>query len=69
MPFKKDPNEIGVLWMKTNAKGHWFSGTINGTAVVVFATNSTNPKAPTHRVLIAQKKEDMAPATQLDEDF
>jgi hypothetical protein len=57
MPFEKDPSEIGVLWEHSGAKGQWFSGKINDVSVVVFATNSKSEKAPTHRVLIAKKKE------------
>lgn len=57
MPFEKDPNEIGALWEHSGAKGQWFSGTINGTKVVIFATNAKGEKAPTHRVLISKKKD------------
>ncbi len=57
MPFEKDPNEIGVLWNKTSAKGSYFTGMINGENVVVFAIKSDNPKAPNWRVLKAQPRE------------
>ena len=51
MPFEKDPNEIGVLWEKSSAKGPYMSGEINGVKVVVFPINSKNDKAPNWRVL------------------
>jgi uncharacterized protein (DUF736 family) len=61
MPFEKDPNEIGALWVHDGNKGQWFSGsvTVGGTTtkIVIFATNAKGEKAPTHRILIAKKKE------------
>ncbi len=60
MPFERDPNELGVLWKKTGRRGEYFTGKIGDQGVVVFATNSTNAKAPTHRILKAQPKQDSA---------
>lgn len=51
MPFDKNPDEIGALWVKSSAKGDYMTGEINGEKVVCFARNSTNPKAPTWTVL------------------
>lgn len=61
MAFEKDPNEIGCLWEKSSAKGQYFTGTINGEPVVVFAVKSTNPKAPNWRVLKAKPKDGDSP--------
>ena len=56
MPFEKDPNEIGVFWEKTGAKGRYLSGTVNGESVVVFPIDSKNSKAPNWRVLRSVKQ-------------
>lgn len=58
MPFEKDPNEIGALWLRSGNKGDYLTGEINGQAVVCFAINSKNPKAPHWRVLKSQPRED-----------
>jgi hypothetical protein len=65
MPYTpNDPNEIGFLYAKTNDRGTWFSGKINGESVVVFANRKTKDTQPDYRVLKAQKKEDRpAPAS------
>lgn len=34
--FKKNPNELGCLWIKSSSRGEYLSGTINGQSVVVF---------------------------------
>jgi hypothetical protein len=56
--FKKDPDEIGVLWAKEGRRGPYMTGTINGVGVVVFATNAKSDKAPTWRVLKAKPRDD-----------
>lgn len=56
----KDPNEIGALWVKSGPKGDYMTGTINGEAIVAFAMQSTNPKAPQWRILKARPKADRA---------
>lgn len=67
MPFEKDPNEIGALWKKQGAKGEFLTGEIAGIGpVVVFAVNSSNPKAPNYRVLKA-KPRDEQPKAETDE--
>lgn len=60
MPFKKDENEIGVLWARTSAKGDYMTGEIAGQQVVLFPVKSTNPKAPSWRVLKSMPKKDPA---------
>ena len=52
-----DPNEIGALWDKTNARGPYMTGVINGERVVVFQHDGKgNAKAPNWRVLKARPK-------------
>lgn len=44
-------NEIGALWERTSSKGTtYWTGKVNGVDVVIFASRSDNPNAPTHRV-------------------
>lgn len=71
MAFEKDPNEIGVLWMKPSAKGDYMTGEVNGVAVVCFAVKSSNPKAPSWRVLKSQPKGERpaAPASTAVADY
>lgn len=59
MPFERDENEIGALWIKTSRNGNEFmSGTINGQDVVVFRnTNKRSEKAPDWRVMKSQPRE------------
>ena len=58
MPFEKDPNELGVLWEKTSARGTYFSGMIGDQAVVVFHNDKKAPgsKAPDFRILKQKPK-------------
>lgn len=58
MPYEKDPDEIGSLWLKTGRKGDYLTGEVNGVKVVCFAINSKNPKAPTYRVLKSKPKDE-----------
>lgn len=51
MPFKKDENEIGALWVRAGANGEFLSGQVNGQDVICFKTKSNNPKAPAWRVM------------------
>jgi hypothetical protein len=51
LPFEKDPNEIGALWLKSGNKGEYMTGVIDGVNVVCFAVKANSPKAPTWRVL------------------
>ncbi len=58
---KKNPDELGALWLKDGAKGPYMTGTINGQAVVCFKNKSDNPKAPAWRVLKSRPKADVQP--------
>jgi uncharacterized protein (DUF736 family) len=56
MPKKED--EIGALWLKTSARGDYFTGTINGVKVVVFANGyKTEEKQPDWRVYKSTPRE------------
>jgi uncharacterized protein (DUF736 family) len=51
-------NEIGALWEKTSAKGTtYWTGNVNGVAVVIFRSAGDNPKAPTHRVYKSEPRQ------------
>lgn len=54
---KKNEDEIGALWSKQSSRGEFFTGTILGQPVVVFAANSKSPKGPTWRILKAKPRE------------
>lgn len=54
---EKDPNEIGALWERQGSKGLFLSGQINGEDVICFRISSSNPKAPSWRVLKSQPRE------------
>ena len=61
MPYERDPNELGVLWSKTSARGEYFTGTleIDGVKqqIVVFKNgNKKSEKAPDWRILKSQPK-------------
>lgn len=58
--FKKDESEIGALWAKQGPKGEYFTGTINGVAVVVFHNTKKAPgsKQPDLRVLKSRPKDE-----------
>lgn len=59
MAFEKDPNEIGSFWLKEGRKGEYLTGKIDGIGdVICFPVNSTNPKAPTWRVLKSTPREE-----------
>jgi hypothetical protein len=57
MSYEKNPDELGALWLKRGAKGDYMTGEINGVKVFCTPTNSSNPKAPTWRVMKSQPKE------------
>lgn len=71
MPFEKDPNDIGALWLKSSARGEYMTGTINGVAVVVFQNTKKTPgsKQPDWRVLKSQLKGERTTATDPDVNF
>lgn len=56
--FKKDPNELGVLWIKTSGRGEYMTWTINGEPVVVFRNEhkKDSNKAPDWRVMKPKPK-------------
>ena len=51
MPFEKDPDELGALWVKNGQRGEYMTGVINGVNVVCFRTTKGGEKAPTWRVM------------------
>ncbi|WP_306523442.1 hypothetical protein [Gemmatimonas sp.] len=55
---KKDPNELGALWLRQSAKGEYLTGTINGVPVVCFLNRhkKDGDNKPTWRVLKSQPK-------------
>lgn len=66
MPFEKDPNDIGALWIKTGRKGEYMTGTItiNGEVIKIVAfpnTRKANEKHPDWRLLKSVPKEDVQP--------
>lgn len=56
---KKNPDELGALWMKTSARGEYMTGTISGVAVVLFKNDrkTEGSKQPDWRVLKSKPKE------------
>lgn len=58
MPYEKDPNEIGALWVKAGRKGEFLSGTINGEQVVCFRNDRKTGKQPDWRVLKSQPRDE-----------
>lgn len=58
MPYEQNPDEIGVLWQKTSAKGTEFmSGKINGVDVVCFRADKKSEKSPDWRVLKSKPRD------------
>jgi uncharacterized protein (DUF736 family) len=58
LPHDRNPDEIGALWSKSGARGEYFTGTVNGQAVVVFRNDrkADGSKAPDWRILKAKPK-------------
>lgn len=60
--FKKDPNEVGALWLKETNGTTFLSGKIDvtvdgGTRIVIFKTKSkSHDKQPDYRILKATKQ-------------
>lgn len=68
MPYEKDPNEIGALWIKTSSAGkEYMTGTVNGERVVIFRAKKGSDKSPDWRVLKSVPK-DSAPARSEADD-
>lgn len=57
MSYEKNPDELGALWLKRGGKGDYMTGTINGVNVLCTPVQSSNPKAPTWRVMKAKPRE------------
>jgi len=55
--IKKNPDELGALWVKTSARGEFMTGTINGVAVVCFKNDRKTGNQPDWRVLRAKSRE------------
>lgn len=66
MPFEKNPDEIGALWLKTGAKGEYMTGEIGGVKVVCFKNTraENSEKAPAWRVLKSKPQGERAPARE-----
>lgn len=59
MPYEKDPDELGALWIRTGARGEFLSGVINGQDVVAFRnTVKKSHKQPDYRVMKSRPKPD-----------
>jgi hypothetical protein len=64
---KKNPDELGALWLKSGNRGEYMTGTIEGIGpVVCFRNSSDNPKAPAWRVLKSKPQAERAPAQSSD---
>ena len=53
---KKNPDELGALWEKQSERGTYFTGTVNGQAVVVFKNDRKTGNQPDYRVLKAKAR-------------
>lgn len=51
MPFEKNPDELGALWLHDGPRGEYMTGEISGVKVVCFRSKSTSAKAPAWNVL------------------
>lgn len=61
MPYEKNPDEIGALWIKRSKNGvEFMSGTINGVDVVCFRSKGTSERAPAWNVLRSKPRDEMA---------
>ena len=64
MPFEKNPDEIGALWLHDGPKGEYMTGeiTLGGatTKIVCFRSKSVSPKATAWNILKSKPKADMA---------
>lgn len=67
----KNPDELGALWEKTSGRGQYFTGSVNGQAVVVFKNDRKQPgsKAPDWRILKAKPREDVSRTADDDIGF
>jgi hypothetical protein len=60
MPYERNPDELGCLWLKSGGKGEYMTGEISGVKVFCVPVQSENPKSPTWRVLKSKPKDAMA---------
>lgn len=58
MAYEKKDGEIGALWLRSNDRGEYMTGEINGEKVLCQAIKSDNPKAPKWRVMKSKPRED-----------
>jgi len=69
MAFEKNPDELGALWVKSNARGEFMTGKIEGVGdVVVFPVTKGGPNSPRWRVLKSKPREDAKPAQPVAAD-
>lgn len=73
---KKNPDEVGALWIKTSGRGDYMTGTINGQPVVCFKNDkkSAGSKQPDWRVMKPKPRTETAadqrePMTDQDVPF
>lgn len=57
MAYEKKDGELGALWLRTNDRGDYMTGEINGVKVFCKRVKSDNPKAPTWRVEASKMRE------------
>lgn len=58
MPYEKNDDELGALWIKDKGRGPYMTGRINGESVVVFRNDKkTSDKQPDWRVLRAKTRD------------
>jgi len=58
VPYQRDQNELGALWIRDGKKGVYMTGEINGVKVVCFAAKKTSDKSLDWRVLKSVPRED-----------
>lgn len=69
MPFEKNPDEIGALWLRTSANGaEYMTGEVNGEKIVAFRVKNPTPKGPTWRILKSKPREEARPSRVDDAD-
>lgn len=54
---KKNPDELGALWVKESQRGEFMTGTINGQAVVCFKNDRKQGNQPDWRVMKAKPRD------------
>src|SRR3954469_13080632 len=77
----KDPNDVGALWRRENARGDWFSvsvdldqllvctgGATGKVSLVAFGNKKTSDKQPDFRLLFPTRREQPTAAQPAFED-